>query len=245
MSAPARPAASICAASGIRWRWRRSSRTCRSPIRILGEDLVIFRDKRGERRPAAPALRAPRRVARVRHHRRARHPLLLSRLALRRRRHDPRDAGRARTADPPQDLPGRLPGEGVQGPDLRLYGPAGRHPGVSALRHLRHPGPRPRAVLDPLALQLAAGERERDGPDPQRLPARPRQWRAVPGPGAFRRAAGRRLPQDPDRLHLQPCAAQGRPRHDPLPRPLHAEHGAERRHVSDPRQADGLRPHRA
>ena len=52
------------------------------PVRLLGEDLVVFRDGSGRLGLSAPALRAPRDLARVRDSGRARNPLLLSRVAL-------------------------------------------------------------------------------------------------------------------------------------------------------------------
>jgi hypothetical protein len=61
------------------------------PLRILGEDLVLFRDGRGE----IGLLRPPGHLAGVRHGGAARPALLLSRLALRRRRSRAGDAGRA------------------------------------------------------------------------------------------------------------------------------------------------------
>ena len=63
-------------------------------VRVLGEDLILFRDGR----PAgagACALRASRHHALLRQGRGARHPLLLSRLAVRRRRPLPGAALRA------------------------------------------------------------------------------------------------------------------------------------------------------
>jgi hypothetical protein len=50
-------------------------------VRVLGEDLILFRDGRAAR-PGVPALRAPRHLAVLRQGGRARHPLLLPRLAV-------------------------------------------------------------------------------------------------------------------------------------------------------------------
>ena len=58
-------------------------------VRILGEDLVLFRDGSGRPGLPAPPLRAPGGVARIRDRGRTRHHLLLPRLALRHRRHHP------------------------------------------------------------------------------------------------------------------------------------------------------------
>src|SRR5262252_7599582 len=55
-------------------------------LRIMGEDLVAFRDRGG---PSRAALSAPRHLARIRPGFRQRDPLLLSRVAVRRRRHHP------------------------------------------------------------------------------------------------------------------------------------------------------------
>src|SRR6266550_1268511 len=64
-------------------------------VRILGEDLVAYRDKERQHRPLGIALPASRHLARVRPDRRQGHPLLLPRLAVRSRRYHPRDARRA------------------------------------------------------------------------------------------------------------------------------------------------------
>ena len=56
------------------------------PVRILGEDLVLFRDGEARGRPRAPALPAPAGFPGVRHLPGTRDPVLLPRLALRRRR---------------------------------------------------------------------------------------------------------------------------------------------------------------
>ena len=64
------------------------------PVRILGEDLVLFRNTQGKLGLLGPLLRAPPRLARTGPRREGGHPLLLSRLALRHDRPMPGDAGR-------------------------------------------------------------------------------------------------------------------------------------------------------
>ena len=87
---------------------------------------------------AEAALQPPRHLAGVRRHLRARHPLLLPRLAVRRGRHDPGDArasrrgARSRIASTTGPTRPRVPG-----PDLRLHGPPGEAPASSRLRRLR------------------------------------------------------------------------------------------------------------
>ena len=63
----------------------RRDRRRRAQVRVLGEDLILFRDSARPPRPRRPALRAPRHLALLRPRRGARHPLLLPRLAVRRR----------------------------------------------------------------------------------------------------------------------------------------------------------------
>ena len=97
-------------------------------IRILGEELVVFRDLEGTvgllHKHCAHRARIPRVSASSNG---ARHTLLLPRVACtRHRRDDPGDAGRARgQPDPPRDMPGRLSRARAQGAGLRLYGSAG------------------------------------------------------------------------------------------------------------------------
>ena len=68
------------------------------PVRVLGEDLILFRDGQGRPGLVHRALLPPRHHALLRPGRGARHPLLLPRLAVRRRRPLPRPAVRARAA---------------------------------------------------------------------------------------------------------------------------------------------------
>ena len=90
--------------------------------------------------PGARALRASRHHALLRQGRGARHPLLLSRLAVRRRRPLPRAALRARGRPLPRPRASALvPGAGALRPDLRLHGPAREEAGAAALRMPRSP----------------------------------------------------------------------------------------------------------
>ena len=78
-------------------------------------------------------------------------------------------------------LPWRLSGRRIPGPRIRVLRPAGDEAAVSAARHDGAAGQRDGAVADPLALQLAAGEREFDGPVPHAVPAYADVGRAVRG----------------------------------------------------------------
>src|SRR5438093_1516667 len=131
----------------------------------------------GPRRPAAAAVLPPRDLARVRHPPGARHPLLLSRLGLRRGRSHPRDARRARRQHAQAAaLPRGVPDPRVLRPRLRLHGAARRAARLPDVRHVRRAGPRAapgRAV--PAAVQLAPGEGQLDGPRAHVLPARDQQ----------------------------------------------------------------------
>ena len=145
--------------------------------------------RRWAHRGAGTALRAPGHLARVRQGAGARHPLLLPRLALRRRRHHPRHPrGAPRQLNPSQALPGRLSGRGVAGPGVRLHGSAGGVPALPRLRRLRAFRGRGRPASTPLPVQLAPGQRERDRPDPPQLPAHP------PVRGAVRAGVRQRSP---------------------------------------------------
>ena len=130
--------------------------------------------------PPAQALQPSPGIARVRGPLRARHPVLLPRLAVRRGRHHSRGARRTGgEPHPPQALPRRLSRSGVLRPRLRLPRPPGAHARVPNARHLLAPGRRARALPHRLPLQLAAGGREPDGPVPQRVPAHPGDPRAL------------------------------------------------------------------
>ena len=154
-------------------------------VKVLGEELVLFRDLYRTDRPAAQALQPSPCVARVRGRLRARHPVLLPRLAVRRGRRHSRDARRAGgQPHPPQALPRRLSRPGVRRSRLRLPRPPGAHARVPDARHLLSPRRRARALCHRLPMQLAAGRREPDGPVSQRVPAHPGDPRALqPGLG--------------------------------------------------------------
>ena len=118
------------------------------------------------------ALRASRHHALLRQGRGARHPLLLSRLAVRRRRPLPGAAVRAggRPASRPR-APALVSGAGALRPDLRLHGAAREEAGAAALRMPGSPGRRRvhrcrrhqhrQRRRRHRALQLAAAFRER------------------------------------------------------------------------------------
>ena len=141
-------------------------------VRILGEDLVALPRSCGRARFDRRALPAPPRRSAVRHSRRVRAALPLSRLALRRDGHVPRTAARsashARAAAEAQGLSGaRARRHGV-----RLHGPAAGA-GAAALGSLRVAE---RAAADRgqrARLQLAAVSGEHRRSAAQRLDARP------------------------------------------------------------------------
>ena len=117
-------------------------------VKVLGEELVLFRDLYRTDRPAAQALQPSPCVARVRGRLRARHPVLLPRLAVRRGRRHSRGARRAGgQPHPPQALPRRLSRPGVRRSRLRLPRPPGAHARVPDARHLLSPRRRARALL--------------------------------------------------------------------------------------------------
>ena len=112
-------------------------------IRLFGEDLVLFRDGGGQVGLLHRHCAHRGRVARIRAHRRAGHPLLLPRVAMGRGRHAPRSPRRAgRQPTLLEGPPGRLPGLRVQGHRLCLSRAGRRGAGVSRLRHVRDPGHR-------------------------------------------------------------------------------------------------------
>ena len=186
----ARRWASCCAATGIRSGSPRMPPTTPREVRVLGEDLILFRDKTGPAGPGACALRASRHHALLRQGRGARHPLLLSRLAVRRRRPLPGAALRAGGRPVPRPrAPALVPGARTIRPDLRLHGPAREEAGAAALRvpgdprRGRVPGCRRHQHRQRRrrhrALQLAAAFRERAGHLSRPHPAREFQRHAV------------------------------------------------------------------
>ena len=166
-------------------------------VRVLGEDLILFRDGAGTARPGASALRASRHDALLRQGRGARHPLLLSRLAVRRRRATASSSRASPTAACTRDKVRQpwYPVEELLRPGLRLHGPAREEAGAAALRMPRGAGRRrvPRGRRQQHrrrrpadhSLQLAAALREPGRPVPradaaclvQRHAVRRRRWR--------------------------------------------------------------------
>ncbi len=123
-------------------------------------------------RSAARPLLPPRHHALLRQGRGRRHPLLLPRLEVRRRRPLPRTALRARGRPVQgQGPPALVPGRGALRADLRLHGAGGEKAGAAALRlpgdHGRRRVRRGRRFIDRRrgpgghSLQLAAAFRER------------------------------------------------------------------------------------
>src|SRR2546425_749091 len=194
----------------------------------------------GSRRPAAAAVHAPRDLARVRHPSGARHPLLLSRLGLRRGRPHPRDARRARRQHAQAAaLPRGVPDARILRPRLRQHGAARRAARLPDVRHVRRAGPRAtpgRAV--PAAGQLAPREGQIDGPGAHVLPARDQQRLSLHR--GLRRAGGIGVAGDAVRHALR--------RHPPRRRlRLGADlrfHGAQRPPVHARDRGGGLRAHR-
>ena len=134
----------------------------------------------GRGRRAAPSLQPSRHLARIRHRLRALHSLLLSRLAVRHRRHHPGDPGRAtRLPLARRPPPRRLRGARALGPGLRLHGSARRPARVPGIRDLRDARRRHRPLLHLAPLQLAAMSRQLHGPGPCRVPAQPHQRRSA------------------------------------------------------------------
>ena len=159
------------------------------PVRLLGEDLVLYRDAQRRLRPARSPLPASPRRSLVRHGGGVRAALPLSRLALRRHRAVPGAAVRGRRAsrrpvpgqDPDHRLSGRGQGRAAVGLSRPGAGAAGaglgplRRPGLQADRLLRGP------------VQLVPGPGELDRSRPLRVAAQ-----QLDGGPARRARAGRR-----------------------------------------------------
>ena len=185
------------------------------PVRILGEDLVVFRDLEG-------------RVGVLHRHCCHRGASLefgvVSQRGIRCCYHgwlfdvdggDPRNPGRAaREPHPPHRLARSVPGTRVRRPRLRLHGTARGHASVPVLRYLRAARQPPDPLLALAPVQLAAASREHDGPGARGVPAHPG------GGGAAHRSLGRdagvRLPPDPERHDVHHRQALGRLRLDPV-----------------------------
>ncbi len=164
------------------------------PVRLLGEDLVLFRNERWRLGADQPLLRPPRRRPLLRPARERRPALPLPRLALRRRRPVPRAAGR--TGAQPlrrEDSHHELSLRGAQRHRLRL--PRRRRPAaVPRLRLLRRAGRLHLRVQGPVGVQLAAGRRGRDRPEPRLVPAPLPRRRPARGVRPAVPRGGRRAP---------------------------------------------------
>ena len=180
------------------------------PVRLMGEDLVLYRDTRGPLRPARPPLRPPAGRPRLRHRGGLRPALSLPRLAVRRRRRLPRAAVRGGRAargalqgqDPADCLPGR--GQGWAAVGLPRPGPGAARARLGSLPPARLQADR--VLRDPVQLGPGPGELHR--PHPLRVAA----LQLVGGP-AGRRRPGAAPPEDRLRgvrvgLHL-PARARG------------------------------------
>ena len=184
-------------------------------VRLMGEDLVLYRDLGGNLRPRRPALPAPARRPVLRLRRGVRAALQLPRLALRRRPATASSSRSRRSRHPDARLQGqdrdqRLSGRGQGRAALGLHGAAAR---AAAARlgtvHLDERLRADRLLRDPVQLAAVPGKLDRSGAlrvdAPQLEHAR----------CAARPAAGARAPQDRlrrvrVRLHLPPRAARTR-----------------------------------
>ncbi len=187
------------------------------PLRILGEDLVLFRDLSGD-------------IGLVHKHCSHRGMSLefgiIANHGIRCAYHGWCYGTDGRILETPGEspkskltgayLPWRLPGRRVQGIDLRVLRSAGAQAGVSPAGHDGTAGQRDGAVADSFALQLAAGEREFDGSVPHAVPAYTDVGRAIRGD--LGRAPGRGLPRARARVLLYQRAPQRRQHLGPRPR---------------------------
>ena len=161
----------------VRGRWL--SRTERPfAVRLLGEDLVAFRDSLGQARRGRRALPAPARVACARAQRGMRPALSVPRLEDRRRRQRGRQAvgarprrsraetGQAKGVSQPRGRRLRLGMDGPARRDARI-----RAAGVGAIA-----GDPDQHRQDARRMQLGAGARGRDRFRAQLEPARDRTW---------------------------------------------------------------------
>ena len=195
------------------------------PVRLLGQDLVLFRDGAGRFGLLDRALPAPRRRPGVRPLRRRRPALPVPRLEVRRRRRLPRDAGRAdRLAAVPARAPAQL--SAARAPACCSPGSAPRdrrRRALPAFDCLPRAGQPQLRVQGPVALQLAAGVRGRHRPGasvvPAPLPARRvdgrRRGLRPPVPRRERRRRRRRALADDARS----CASSTAPRSASTPSP--------------------------
>ena len=133
-------------------------------IRILGEDLVLFREKGG--RLGLVHLHCAHRNMSLEFGiiEEGGHQVQLSRLEIRHRRHRSGNALRtARLSGQAQDLPWRLPRHRIQGPRIRLSWPGRDHAAVPGDGHLRSGRRRDAALSDQITLQLAASDGKTHG----------------------------------------------------------------------------------
>ena len=141
-------------------------------VRLLGEDLVLFRDRQGASRPGQGKVPASRRVAVSRHPDAGRHPVSLSRLGIRPHRPMPEPAQRARAhLLQGQDQDRGLSGRRAQRHAVRLSRPGAAAAAAALGRlHCRRLDPDAGTCAD--SDQLAAGDGELARPDPHRVAAR-------------------------------------------------------------------------
>ena len=178
---PALRAASTCGGSGIRWRCRRRSPTCRSGCGSWGRTSSCSATARGGSGSCTGAARTGGPPG-VRHLPRARDPLLLPRLALRRRRRPSGGAGPASGGARAAEAPGAarsVPRLRAPGARVRLPRPAGGDARVPRLRHVRAAGHGDGAVPGAVPLQLAPGAGRHPRSHPHQLPALQHQPGAV------------------------------------------------------------------
>ena len=166
-------------------------------VRLLGEDLVVFRDSKGRARRAGRILLAPARVAGVCAQRGVRTALPLSRLEIRRRRQRGRDGIGARAAASSRNASSTRPIRRAR--PAASCGPIWARP-VRCANSSRRPSRRrrTRALAPPRssALQLGADPRR-----PDRLGAfvEPAFLRHGAGAGRWRQGDGRQLAAPFDR----------------------------------------------
>ena len=138
-SVPARRPARCCASTGNRSRSASDLAPGHAqPVRVLGEDLTVYRDEAATSRRRRRPLRAPRHAPPHRLGRRRLHPLLLPRLEVRPIGRVRRATGRASRASR-RRRDRRLPRRGVRGPGLRPPR-SGRSAAAAALPGARRAG---------------------------------------------------------------------------------------------------------
>ena len=228
-------------------------------VRLLGENLVAFRDTTGPDRAGAGELPAPRRVAVLRPQRGRRPPLRLPRLGVRHRRPVRGHAQRA-GAVLREGPDARLPGARVRRHRLGLPRAARDHDAVQGLRHRRAGRRRVHGHQAALHLQLGAGDgrqhrhRAHLPPAPvgrhRRHPRRRlRQARLPLQRHVLEILAARPRPPPRTRRHLVRLPLRRHPHHPQRqhPRPHHRLRGALPHHGRQhpvQRRAGDVHPHR-